>query len=194
MKSFNSKISNSVLFVAIALSFFSFQAAANPEKAGSNQLNSHDDGASDGPGGYSVRRLTLASDSVSAAPADSGFDWGGDCDAGSGEFSQLIAYRQVETIGVVPDNKRNISVQLESSSDIDIRLIDVARPAPSSSVGPTGSSTGPPKSVPSFRTPIFATVATTASAANLGMNGFPSKANPVYSDSMPSPTRPATRT
>ncbi|TNE92426.1 MAG: hypothetical protein EP330_01870 [Deltaproteobacteria bacterium] len=58
--------------------------------------------------------------------AVAGFDWGADCDAGSGEFSQFIDQGQVTSVGVIPTGKQDIEVRLESDVDVDIQLIDVA--------------------------------------------------------------------
>jgi hypothetical protein len=61
-----------------------------------------------------------------AAPAQAGFDWGGDCDSGSGCFSQSIAYAQTVEVGQVPADKRNVLIRLTSEEDVDIQLIDEA--------------------------------------------------------------------
>ncbi len=55
---------------------------------------------------------------------ESGFNWGSDCSAGSGQFDQAIAHNQITAIGVIPVNKRNIRIDLTSPSDVDVQLID----------------------------------------------------------------------
>ena len=62
----------------------------------------------------------------SASPAPAGFDWGGDCDSGSGSFSQSIGYAQTVEVGVVPAGKRDVFIRLTSEEDVDIQLIDEA--------------------------------------------------------------------
>jgi len=52
------------------------------------------------------------------------FDWGGDCDAGNGSFSQNIPYQGsgVE-VGIIPINKRNVVINLAAVNDVDIQLL-----------------------------------------------------------------------
>jgi hypothetical protein len=62
---------------------------------------------------------------LSAAVAASGFDWGQDCDSGSGTFDQYVSQNAFETVGEIPANKRNLNIQLTANDDVDIQLIDV---------------------------------------------------------------------
>jgi hypothetical protein len=61
-----------------------------------------------------------------ADTAKATFDWGGDCDGGSGAFSQTIAYRATVEVGEIPAGKRNVRIELSSSEDVDIQLYDKA--------------------------------------------------------------------
>ncbi len=55
-----------------------------------------------------------------------GFDWGSDCSAGTGDFSQFIAEQATTTIGDIPEDKRNVRIDLRSAQDVDVQLIDKA--------------------------------------------------------------------
>ena len=64
-------------------------------------------------------------DAVSRASSGS-FNWGSDCSAGSGGFSEAIARNATTTIGDIPSGKRNVRIDLRSAEDVDIQLIDKA--------------------------------------------------------------------
>ena len=55
-----------------------------------------------------------------------GFDWGSDCSAGSGEFTDSIPYRSTTTIGDIPIGKRNVAILLDSDVDVDVQLLEKA--------------------------------------------------------------------
>ncbi len=84
--------------------------------------------------GVSVTSILLG---AACAPADDSpevgrqaaavtFDWGSDCSAGSGEFTDAIPYRATKIIGDIPVGKRNVSIMLDSGVDVDVQLIDKA--------------------------------------------------------------------
>ncbi|TNE87172.1 MAG: hypothetical protein EP330_19585 [Deltaproteobacteria bacterium] len=74
-----------------------------------------------------MRFLIAAFGLVLALPASAnGFDWGADCDAGEGAFTQTIPYRSTSSVGVVPTGKRDVEILLASDVDVDVQLIDVA--------------------------------------------------------------------
>ena len=58
--------------------------------------------------------------------SSAGFNWGGACEAGNGDFEQPIAHRATKTVGDVPAGKANVRIALESSADVDVQLIDKA--------------------------------------------------------------------
>jgi len=64
--------------------------------------------------------------SLVSAPAAAEFDWGTDCDSGSGQFAQFINYYDVTVIGEIPVDKRNVRIDLDSPDDVDIQLFDKA--------------------------------------------------------------------
>ncbi len=54
-----------------------------------------------------------------------GFNWGGNCSSGEGNFEQNIArYAKIE-VGRIPVGKRNVKINLNSPVDADIQLYDV---------------------------------------------------------------------
>ena len=53
-----------------------------------------------------------------------GFNWGGACEAGSGDFQQPIEHRKTKVVGDVPKSKANVRITLESTQDVDVQLID----------------------------------------------------------------------
>ena len=57
------------------------------------------------------------------ASAD-GFNWGSDCSSGADSFGQHIAHQAIVTVGTIPANKRNVRIELTSSNDVDVQLID----------------------------------------------------------------------
>ncbi len=60
-----------------------------------------------------------------ALPAYSqGFDWGGDCSEGAGEFQQFIPLKQLITVGEIPADKKNVKINLVANKDVDIQVID----------------------------------------------------------------------
>ncbi|MBW1878421.1 MAG: hypothetical protein JRJ84_08675 [Deltaproteobacteria bacterium] len=69
--------------------------------------------------------LVLAS-ALLATPAAAQFDWGSDCDSGSGHFAQFIDHHDVTVIGEIPVDKRNVRIDLVSPEDVDIQLFDKA--------------------------------------------------------------------
>ena len=52
-----------------------------------------------------------------------GFDWGTDCSSGDGSFTQAIEQDDTVLVGVIPQGKRNVRVQLRSDRDVDIQLV-----------------------------------------------------------------------
>ncbi len=69
--------------------------------------------------------LTLLSLTALPAVASAGFDWGGDCSEGSGEFEQFIHHQAVAFVGDIPTGKRDVFIELEADTDVDVQLIDV---------------------------------------------------------------------
>ncbi len=59
------------------------------------------------------------------APAAAGFDWGGDCSSGTGEFEQFVPRNQTATVGQVPEGKASVRIDLTAADDVDVQLIDV---------------------------------------------------------------------
>jgi hypothetical protein len=57
--------------------------------------------------------------------ASTGFDWGNPCDDGRGSLQQGIREGSVEDVGRIPDDKRDVRVELRSDTDVDIQLVDV---------------------------------------------------------------------
>ena len=55
-----------------------------------------------------------------------GFDWGGTCESGSGDFNQDISHQATVDVGQIPVDKANVRIELASSADVDIQLIDEA--------------------------------------------------------------------
>lgn len=60
------------------------------------------------------------------ATARANFNWGGDCESGSGEFSQWLEQDAIGAVGTIPANKRNVQILLQSADDVDVQLIDEA--------------------------------------------------------------------
>lgn len=58
-----------------------------------------------------------------AAYAD-GFDWGDDCSSGNDSFQQYIAQNNTVVVGTIPAGKRSVRIDLQSSTDVDVQLID----------------------------------------------------------------------
>jgi|GEM_PF-1186595 len=52
------------------------------------------------------------------------FDWGSDCESGEGSFLQDIPHEATVDVGVIPAQKGNVSIALDSDVDVDIQLID----------------------------------------------------------------------
>ena len=70
--------------------------------------------------------VSIAAITFSTAPAlADGFDWGADCSSGADSFNQYIAHQDIVTVGTIPANKRNVRIELTSSADVDVQLIDV---------------------------------------------------------------------
>lgn len=61
-----------------------------------------------------------------AAPslALAGFDWGGDCSSGSGEFEQFVPDEALVTVGDIPAGKADVRIDLTSPEDVDVQLLD----------------------------------------------------------------------
>ena len=53
-----------------------------------------------------------------------GFNWGGACDSGSGDFQQNIVKNAVVKVGDVPTGKDSVRITLKSDKDVDIQLIE----------------------------------------------------------------------
>ena len=60
---------------------------------------------------------------TSPALAD-GFDWGSDCSSGADSFNQYIAHQAIVTVGTIPAGKRDVRIELDSTEDVDIQIID----------------------------------------------------------------------
>ena len=56
--------------------------------------------------------------------ASTGFDWGGQCDDGDGEFEQDILKKALVEVGTVPTGKVSVRIELKSPADVDVQLID----------------------------------------------------------------------
>lgn len=62
---------------------------------------------------------------LTATPAlAGGFDWGGDCDDGSGTFSVALADQEISELGTIPAGKVDVFIELDSLDDIDVQLVD----------------------------------------------------------------------
>jgi hypothetical protein len=62
---------------------------------------------------------------VSAPPKQTkadGFNWGSECQGGSGSFAQLVERNRVVTVGTIPQGKANIEITLAAGGDVDIQL------------------------------------------------------------------------
>ncbi|MEC9465210.1 MAG: hypothetical protein VX834_05475 [Myxococcota bacterium] len=70
--------------------------------------------------GIMVHGLILAA----AIPAHAGFDWGTACSSGDGNFQQYIGHFANIEIGEIPAHKANVTIELSSNEDVDVRLID----------------------------------------------------------------------
>ena len=62
----------------------------------------------------------------SSSSTSGGFNWGGACEGGSGDFQQPIAHRATKTVGDIPAGKADVRITLESDKDVDIQLVDKA--------------------------------------------------------------------
>lgn len=67
--------------------------------------------------------LCIAALLMIPSAAHASFEWGADCDYGEGTFTQHIRWRNTVEVGVVPEGKRNLRVELTSPTDVDIQLI-----------------------------------------------------------------------
>ena len=63
---------------------------------------------------------------LSTETAAATFDWGADCEGGSGSFDSYIPLSQTQTIGEIPPDKNDVVITLRSPSDVDVQLIDKA--------------------------------------------------------------------
>ena len=52
------------------------------------------------------------------------FNWGSDCSSGDASFQDHIAQGAVELIGEIPMHKKDVRIELTSTDDVDIQLID----------------------------------------------------------------------
>jgi hypothetical protein len=52
------------------------------------------------------------------------FNWGSDCSSGNASFAEHVAKDGLTTIGTIPANKRDVRIDLSSTVDVDIQLID----------------------------------------------------------------------
>lgn len=78
-----------------------------------------------------IQSLLLVSALTFSGSALAGFNFGGDsCADGSGTFSQEIPHNETAEVGVIPVGMSNVKVDLISSVDVDIQLIDVLTDAP----------------------------------------------------------------
>lgn len=71
-----------------------------------------------------VKMLLELSIAEETGPDTGGFNWGGACEGGSGEFQQPIAHQAVIDVGEIPPEKNNVQINLNSEADVDIQLID----------------------------------------------------------------------
>ena len=69
--------------------------------------------------------LTLLALMTWPAAASAGFDWGGDCSTGAGEFEQYIPFDGVAYVGDIPSGKLDVRIELFADADLDVQLIDV---------------------------------------------------------------------
>ena len=53
-----------------------------------------------------------------------GFDWGEDCSSGNDSFQQYISQNNTVVVGTIPAGKRAVRIDLQSSNDVDVQLID----------------------------------------------------------------------
>ena len=78
-----------------------------------------------------IQSLLLVSALTFSGSAYAGFNFGGDsCADGSGTFSQAIPHNETAEVGVIPVGMSNVKVDLTSSVDVDIQLIDVLNDTP----------------------------------------------------------------
>ncbi len=53
-----------------------------------------------------------------------GFDWGGACEGGEGDFRQPIQHQALVEVGEIPAAKAAVRIELTSDRDVDIQLVD----------------------------------------------------------------------
>jgi len=58
--------------------------------------------------------------------AKASFEWGGNCESGTGSFAQSIPYRDTSDVGEIPTGKRGVRINLEGAVDVDVQLYDKA--------------------------------------------------------------------
>jgi hypothetical protein len=63
---------------------------------------------------------------IDTSAHESGFDWGGDCSTGSGQFQANVPQGQTSVVGTIPVRKRDVRIDLTSPTDVDVQLIEVA--------------------------------------------------------------------
>lgn len=61
---------------------------------------------------------------ISPCAQAEGFDWGGDCSSGSDSFEHYVAQNDFVTVGTLPAGKRQVRIDLQSATDVDVQLID----------------------------------------------------------------------
>jgi hypothetical protein len=77
--------------------------------------------------GSTNRQLVMKAFGYAAGEANVDYSWEAlpDCvDAGSGTFSQHIIKNAIVDVGVIPEGKENIKIELTSPEDVDIQLYD----------------------------------------------------------------------
>jgi hypothetical protein len=87
------------------------------------------EGVTNGIDGNDVKMLLEKSngtyDADDTDTDDGGFDWGGVCDSGDGEFEQNIPHRDIVEIGKIPAGKSNVMIFLNAgTTDVDVQLWD----------------------------------------------------------------------
>ena len=71
-----------------------------------------------------IGETVSAEENAELEAAGTGFNWGGECGAGSGSFTQQISKGSVVLIGLIPGDKTNVKVMLDSKVDIDLELFE----------------------------------------------------------------------
>jgi len=74
---------------------------------------------------FSFFTVALLAASLAPTSAVAGFEWGGDCSSGSGNFIEFVAQGSLSEVGEIPAGKVDVVIELASPQDVDIQLIDV---------------------------------------------------------------------